>query len=126
MSEVDDLVKEWNELGEEYKSLEVIKVPQNSPEKKIPDETEPFPIIFLSPHNTSFQSINQTYLELLDEFEDLQSKCTKEIAHQRYRIAQLVKGLKWVSKLMLNETMSTLNHMQWSSASTQLSMMECA
>lgn len=25
MSEIDNLVKDWNELGEEYKSLEVIK-----------------------------------------------------------------------------------------------------
>jgi hypothetical protein len=40
------------------------------------------------------QNINQTYLELLDEFEELQSKCTRDINHQRYRIAQLAKNLK--------------------------------
>lgn len=95
MSEVEDLVKEWNELSEEYKSLEVNKSilinTWNCETRRKTCNLNLSQYLSLLHHR---QSVNQTYLELLDEFEELQSKCSKDIAHQRYRIAQLIKGLK--------------------------------
>lgn len=61
MSEIDVLLKDWEELSNEYKNLE---------------------------------NVNKDYLELLDGLEELQSKCTKDINHQRYRISQIIRSLK--------------------------------
>lgn len=48
-----------------------------------------FEIIF-----KNFQNVNKNYLELLEGLEELQSKCMKDINHQRYRIVQITKNLK--------------------------------
>ncbi|CAG9802420.1 unnamed protein product [Chironomus riparius] len=61
MSEIDVLIREWDELSNEYKSLE---------------------------------NVNKSYLELLDGLEEMQSKCTKDISHQRYRMLQIAKTFR--------------------------------
>lgn len=35
---------------------------------------------------------------MLDGLEELQSKCTKDITHQRYRMLQIAKSLRWENR----------------------------
>lgn len=62
---LDDYVKEWAELSNEFKSLE---------------------------------ATNSTYLDLLENLEQLQEQCTKQIKHQRYRMQQISKSIKLCTK----------------------------
>uniref|UniRef100_A0A336MKB9 CSON001126 protein n=1 Tax=Culicoides sonorensis TaxID=179676 RepID=A0A336MKB9_CULSO len=48
----------------------------------------------LSEEFKELESVNQEYLELLEGLEDLQTKCTKNINHQRYRLNEISKNLK--------------------------------
>lgn len=48
----------------------------------------------LSNEFKGLESTNQEYLELLEGLEDLQTKCTKAINHQRYRLNEIAKNLK--------------------------------
>ncbi|CRK96466.1 CLUMA_CG009889, isoform A [Clunio marinus] len=50
----------------------------------------------LSNEYKNLENVNKTYLELLDGLEELQTKCTKDINHQRYRIGQITKNLKGI------------------------------
>lgn len=82
MSEIEEVLKEWDELSNEYKNLEVsVKSHQFWSEWNL------FCDCF-------FQNVNKSYLELLDGLEEMQSKCMKDISHQRYRILQITKNLK--------------------------------
>lgn len=40
------------------------------------------------------QDVSNEYGELLEKLEQLQQKCMKDIAHQRYRISQISGNLK--------------------------------
>lgn len=86
MSEVDDLINEWDELTNEYKNLEVTcqihwNFCYNSK-------------IQMKLFSNFSQNVNKSYLELLDGLEEMQSKCMKDITHQRYRVQQIVKSIK--------------------------------
>lgn len=70
MSEIENLIKEFDELSNEYKNLE---------------------------------NVNKNYLELLDGLEEMQSKCTKDISHQRYRMLQIAKSLRSQKNQKMNE-----------------------
>ncbi|CAO1376514.1 unnamed protein product [Diamesa tonsa] len=74
MSNMEEYLKEWDELSEEYRNLE---------------------------------TVNQNYLELLDGLEELQTKCRKDINHQRYRIIQMVKNLKTQKQSQLDSDEKT-------------------
>lgn len=50
--------------------------------------------ILIRVFSLDLQNVNKQYLELLDGLEELQSKCMKDIIHQRYRIVQMTKNLK--------------------------------
>lgn len=62
---LNEYVKEWTELSNEYKTLE---------------------------------TTNSTYLDLLENLEQLQEQCTKQIKHQRYRMQQISKSIKLCTK----------------------------
>ncbi|KFB39667.1 AGAP000285-PA-like protein [Anopheles sinensis] len=48
----------------------------------------------LSDEYRSLESANQSYLDLHEQLEAMQEKCTKQIQHQRYRMQQISKNLK--------------------------------
>lgn len=82
MSVIDEVLKDWDELSNEYKNLEV----SHKTHLK-------FRRIFIA-LKIALQNVNKNYLELLDGLEELQSKCMKDINHQRYRVSQITKTAK--------------------------------
>lgn len=85
MAEIAEHLLEWEELSNEYKNLEVTCFRLELQRK-----------FWTSDCENSLQNVNKSYLELLEGLEELQSKCMKDISHQRYRITQISKKLRWV------------------------------
>lgn len=83
MAEIAEHLAEWEELSTEYKNLEVTSANLRSRRKFLTFDCENF-----------FQNVNKQYLELLEGLEELQSKCMKDIGHQRYRMGQISKKLR--------------------------------
>ena len=48
----------------------------------------------LSNDYKKLEEVNREYLELLDNLEALQGKCTASIKHQRYRMGQIFGSVK--------------------------------
>lgn len=83
---LESINAEWDELCKEYNKLEVGKKNSRS---------------FLRNHFKFscekfffFKDVSNGYHEMLEKLEQLQQKCMKDIAHQRYRISQINSNLK--------------------------------
>ncbi|XP_055615571.1 transmembrane protein 120 homolog [Toxorhynchites rutilus septentrionalis] len=63
--ELDDCIREWGELANEYKTLE---------------------------------ATNSSYLDSLENLEQMQEQCTKQIKHQRYQMQNIFKNIKLCTK----------------------------
>lgn len=48
----------------------------------------------LSNEYKNLEEVNREYLQLLDNLETLQGKCTANIKHQRYRMAAILGNVK--------------------------------
>lgn len=48
----------------------------------------------LSNDYKNLEEVNREYLQILDNLETLQGKCTASIRHQRYRMAQIYGNVK--------------------------------
>lgn len=84
---LESITAEWDELSKEYNKLEV---GDNIVERKF------FAFIYVP--FLWFKDTSNEYHEMLEKLEQLQQKCMKDIAHQRYRISQIGSNLKkWVT-----------------------------
>lgn len=96
---LESITAEWDELSREYNKLEVgdyfVLFALTECQKKV------FHFNWRALFSW-FKDTSNEYHEMLEKLEQLQQKCMKDIAHQRYRISQISSNLKkWVIILVV-------------------------
>ncbi|KAL1450543.1 hypothetical protein WDU94_002893 [Cyamophila willieti] len=59
------------------------------------------------------QALNKDYLTKLEQVTELQEKCVKQIAHQRYQLTVLSKSMKKLSPSAPSESVEKLKSNLW-------------
>lgn len=90
---LEAITAEWDELSTEYNKLEV------GQKKTLHFAIKSNVLIlfffyFAEISYSTFKDVSNEYSEMLEKLEQLQQKCMKDVAHQRYRVNQISSNLK--------------------------------